>query len=117
MRVRERLFSRDAVTYSDPIYCAIRGAKHSGFSAYHHLEDMKRVRFLDMFGDSFSNDTGETKPVMMVTVDGSLDENSRYKKTIELAINYFTTQDLDGFFLVTNASERSALNRIERQIV
>ena len=70
-----------------------------------------------MFGDSFSNDTGETKPVMAVTVDGSLDENSRYKKTIEYTINYFTTQDLDGFFLVTNASGRSAFNRIERQIV
>ena len=39
------------------------------------------------------------------------------KKTIERAINYFTTQDLDEFFLVTNASGRSALNRIERQIV
>ena len=45
MRVREKAFSRDAVTYSDPIYGAIRSAKHSGFSVYHHLEDMKRVRF------------------------------------------------------------------------
>ena len=70
-----------------------------------------------MFGDSLSNDTGETKPVMIVTVDGSLDENSRYKKTIECTINYFTTQDLDGLFLVTNALGRSVFNRIERQIV
>ena len=42
MQVRENDFSGDAVTYSDPTYCAIRSAKHSGSSAYHHLQDMKR---------------------------------------------------------------------------
>ena len=43
MQVRENDFSGDAVTYSGPTYCAVRSAKHSGSSAYHHLEDMKRM--------------------------------------------------------------------------
>ena len=43
MQVRENDFSRDAGTYSAPTYCAIRRAKHSGSSAYHHLQDIKRI--------------------------------------------------------------------------
>ena len=43
MQVRENDFSGDAVTYSGPTCCAVRSAKHSGSSVYHHLEDMKRM--------------------------------------------------------------------------
>ena len=91
MCVREKDFSGDAVTYSRPTYCAIGSAKHSGSSAYHHLQDMKRIQSLDIFNGSFKNDTSESKPVMIITVDGSPDENLRFTKTIECAINYFTT--------------------------
>ena len=38
-------------------------------------------------------------------------------RTIECAIDYFTTQDLDVFFLATNTPSRSAFNRIERRMV
>ena len=107
---KEKDFSGDAVPSSGPTYCAIRSVKHSGFSAYHHLQDMKNIRSPDIFDDSFNNDTSESKPVMIVTVDGGPDENPRYTKTIERVINYFTTQDLDAFFLATNAPERSAFN-------
>ena len=40
---------------------------------------------------------------MIVTVDGGPDKNSRHRKTIECAIDYFLSQDLDAFFLATNA--------------
>ena len=113
MCIREKDFSRDAVSYSGPLHCAIRSVKHSGSSACHHLQDMKRILSLDIFDDSYNSDTGESKLVMMVTADVVLDENPRYTKTIECAINYFTTQDLDAFFLVTNGPERSAFNKIE----
>ena len=74
MQVRENDFSGDAVTYSGPTYCAIRSVQHSGSSAYHHLQDMKRIRSLDIFDGSFKNN-GEVKPVMIVTVEGGPDEN------------------------------------------
>ena len=64
------------------MYCGIGSAKHSGSSAYHHLQDMKRIRSLDIFNKNFSNDAGESKPVMIVTVDGGPDKNPRYTKTI-----------------------------------
>ena len=116
MQVRENDFSGHAVTYSGPMYCAIRSVKHSGSGAYHHLQDMKRIRSLDIFDGSFKNN-GEAKPVMIVTVDGGPDENPRYTKTIECAIDYFLSQDLDAFFLATNAPGRSAFNRVERRMV
>ena len=116
MQVRENDFSRNVFTYSGPTYCAIRSAKHSGSSAYHHPQDMKRIRSLDIFDGSFKN-KGEAKPGMIATVDGGPDENPRYTKTIECAIDYFLRQDLDAFFLATNAPGRSAFNRVKRRIV
>ena len=116
MQVRENDFSGDAVTYAGPTYRVIRSARHSGSSASHHLQDIKHIRSLDKFNGSFKNN-GEVKPVMIVTVDGGPDENPRYTKTTECAIDYFLSQDLDAFFLATNAPGRSAFNREERRMV
>ena len=88
MQVRENDFAGDAATYSGPAYCAIPSAKYSGSSAYHPLQDMKGIQSLDIFDKSFKNNR-EAKPVMIVTVDGGPDENLRYTKTIECAIDYF----------------------------
>ena len=63
---------------------------------------MKRIWPLDIFDGSFKNN-GEAKPVMTVTVDGGPAKKSRHRKTIECAIDYFLSQDLDAFFLATNA--------------
>ena len=106
------IFSGDAVTYSGPTYCAIQSEKHSGSGAYPHLQDMKRIRSLDIFNDSCNNNNSESKPVMIVTIDGGPDENPRYTKTIKCAIDYFTTQRT-----ATNAPGRSAFNRIDRRMV
>ena len=50
-------------------------------------------------------------------VDGGPDQNPRYTKAIECAIDYFLSQDLDAFFLATNNPGRSAFNRAERRMV
>ena len=69
----------NAVTYSGPTYCAIRSAKHIGSSAYHHLQDMKRIRSLHIFDGSFKNNS-EAKSVMIATVDGGPDETPQIYK-------------------------------------
>ena len=107
---------KDAVSYSGPTYIGIRSAKHSESSAFHNLQDMKRIRLLEEFQRSLKNDEGEYKPVMIVTVDGGPDENPRYKKTIDSAIDYFNSFDLDALFIATNAPGRSAFNRCERRM-
>ena len=57
---------------------------------------MKRIQLLDIFDGNFKNN-GKVKRVMIVTVDGGPDENPRYTKTTECAIDYFLGQDLMHF--------------------
>ena len=101
MRVREKDFSGDFVTYSRPTDCVIR-------SAYNNRQDMKSKQSFDTFDDSFNNDTGESKPVMGVRM--------KIQDTQKLS-NYFTTQGLDAFFLATNSPRRNTFYRIERRMV
>ena len=70
MGIREKDFSGDTVTYSGSLYCVIRSPKHSGSSAYHDLQVMKCVQSIDTFNDSFNNNTGKSKLVLVVNADG-----------------------------------------------
>ena len=115
--VKRKDLTNDAITYSGATYIGIRSAKHSGSSAYAHLQEMNRVRSLPEFASSFQTDKQEEKKVMIVTVDGGPDENPRYEKTINCSIKYFVEHDLDAFFLATNTPGRSAFNRVERRMV
>ena len=108
--VKSSDLASNATTYSGPTYVAIRSAKHTGSSAYSHLQDMKRIRSLPEFAESFKFDETEKK-IMIVTVDGGPDENPRYQKTI-----CFEDYQLDALFLATNAPGRSAFNRTERRM-
>ena len=65
--VKSSDLASNAVTYSGPTYVAIRSAKHTGSSAYSHLQDMKRIRSLPEFSESFKFDETEKK-VIIVTV-------------------------------------------------
>ena len=53
--VKNKYLTNDGVTYSGPTYIAIRSVKHSGSSAFHHLQDMNRARYLTEFTESFQN--------------------------------------------------------------
>ena len=56
------------------------------------------------------------KPVIVITVDGGPDENPRYQKVIETAVHHFVQNNLDAYFIATNAPGRSAFNRVERRM-
>ena len=92
MQVRENDFTGDAVTYSGPTYCAIRSAKHSGSSAYHHLQDMKCIRLLDTFDGSFKNN-GEAKPVMFARSTEVWIKIPDIQKQLNATIDYFLYQN------------------------
>ena len=98
--VKSKDLTNDTVTYSGATYIGIRSAKHSGSSAYAHLQDMNRVRSLPEFTSSFQTDKQEEKKVMIVTVD----ENPRYEKTKNCSIKYFVEHDLDAFFFGNKCS-------------
>ncbi|XP_041371065.1 uncharacterized protein LOC121384651 [Gigantopelta aegis] len=109
-------FDSPGVTYSGPTYVGIRSAKHSSSSALHHLHDMKRILSLPEFRESMYCQDGLPKPIMIITVDGGPDENPRYTKTIQCAVDYFCSYKLDALFIATNAPGRSAVNRVERRM-
>ena len=55
MIIQKKVFSGSTVTYSGLTYCAMRCANHSGSTDYHQLQDMKRIRSLDIFNGSCIN--------------------------------------------------------------
>ena len=78
--VKSKNLTNDAVTYSYATYIGIRSAKHSLSSAFAHFQDTMTLRSLPESATNFQTDRHEEKKVMIVTVDGGLDKNPRYKK-------------------------------------
>lgn len=75
-----KMHSPEAVGYSGPTYISIRSAKHSSSSALTHANDIDKLLDLEIFKNLCKTETGEIKPVMIISVDGGPDENPRYEK-------------------------------------
>ena len=105
-----------AVGYSGPTYIAIRSAKHTTSTAYEHLQDIRQLAEIPEFAPIILTDDGSEKPIRIITCDGGPDENPRYEKTIDCAIEQFVQSNLDAIFVATNAPGRSAFNRVERRM-
>ena len=114
--VKSKDLTSDALSYSGPTCIAIRSAKHSSSSAFHHFCDMNKVRSLPEFNDHFQDKSSKEKKVMTVTVNGGTDENPSYTNTINCVIECFNEHDLDAYFAARNAPEQSAFNQVERRI-
>ena len=107
----------EAVSYSGPTYIAIRSGKYSSSTAYAHALGFERLLQLHEFDTitKYGPDNA-VKPVLVITVDGGPDENPRYQKVIETAVYHFVQNNLDAYFIATNAPGRSAFNRVERRM-
>lgn len=66
MSIKDKLYSGEPVTYSGPTYVGIGSGKHTGLSAYHHLQDMKRIRYMETFDSSFTNFVTHTTKLIMI---------------------------------------------------
>ncbi|KAL7287659.1 hypothetical protein TKK_0018300 [Trichogramma kaykai] len=67
-----------SVSYSGPTYIAIRSGKHSSSTAATHANDIESLFQLDHFDEILRMNNSETKPVLIISVDGGPDENPRY---------------------------------------
>jgi hypothetical protein len=106
----------EAVSYSGPTYISIRSGKHASSTAFSHAADFQRLLQRPEFESLTKNSAGHVKPVLITTTDGGPDENPRYDKVVNVAIHHFLDNDLDAFFVATNAPGRSAYNRVERRM-
>ncbi|XP_055542900.1 uncharacterized protein LOC129728479 [Wyeomyia smithii] len=117
LQIRENGFGDPSfVSASGPTYIAIRSAKHAKSTAYAHAWDFEKLSTLHTFDSTLKTSDGTMKPVIIVTVDGRPDENPRFAKSIEVAIHHFCSNDLDAYFVATNAPGRSAFNPVERRM-
>ncbi|KAG5873810.1 hypothetical protein JTB14_024126 [Gonioctena quinquepunctata] len=93
-------------------YIAIRSGRHSSSTANTHAQVFETLLELEEFRPLAKTDHGLVKPVVIMTVDGGPDENPRYQKVIQFAIQHFKRHDLDALFLATNAPGRRAYNTV-----
>ncbi|XP_055543780.1 uncharacterized protein LOC129729295 [Wyeomyia smithii] len=98
-----------SVSYSGPTFVAIRSGKHSTSNASTHAHDFDILLDTPEF-DVILKNNGDVKPVIILSVDGGPDENPRYPKVINHAIQHFQR------YIFTNAPGRSAYNRVERRM-
>ena len=91
------------VGYSGPTYIAIRSAKHDQSNADSHAVDFERLVCLKEFEKVARDETGQVKPIVIITVDGGPDENPRFPKTLVAAIRKFRKYNLDTLFVLTHA--------------
>ncbi|CAF1359270.1 unnamed protein product [Adineta ricciae] len=111
------LLSEDGdLGYSGPTYVAIRSAKHDLSSAESHGIDFDRLVGLKEFEKAARDETGQVKPIVIVTVDGGPDENPRFPKTLVASIRKFKKYNLDALFCLTHAPGQSAYNIVERRM-
>ncbi|CAF3356407.1 unnamed protein product [Rotaria socialis] len=111
------LLSEDGdLGYSGPTYIAVRSAKHDQSNADSHAVDFDRLVHLKEFEKVARDDTGQVKPIVIVTVDGGPDENPRFPKTLVASIRKFKKYDLDALFCLTHAPGQSAYNIVERRM-
>ena len=103
------------ITYSGPAYIAIRSGKRDSSTAYTHGRDFDHLLELQQFHEivKFEN---AVKPIGMILCDGGLDENPRFPKTLDVAIQHFKKYSLDALLISTHAPGMSAYNQVERRM-
>ncbi|CAF4547071.1 unnamed protein product, partial [Didymodactylos carnosus] len=59
---------------------------------------------------------GNVKPIVIITVDGTPDDNPRFTKTLIGAIGKFRKYNLDALFVLTHAPGQSTYHVVERRM-
>ena len=77
--------SQEEITYSGPMYIAIRSCKYDSSTAYSHRYDFNQLVEKPEFQSILKTSKGALKPVAMMFVNGGPDKNPQFPKTI----NYF----------------------------
>ena len=98
------------------MYILIRSLKHDDSNtAYTHGSDFDTLLSLDALKEDALID-GQVKPIVLAFVDGGPDENSRFPKFQQVAIDHFKKYNLDAYIVMTLASGMSAYNYVERRM-
>ncbi|XP_049318606.1 uncharacterized protein LOC125780364 isoform X2 [Bactrocera dorsalis] len=89
----------EAVGYSGPTYISIRSGKHASSTANTHAYDFESLLSQPSFKPLMMAESNTVKPVIIIFVDGGPDENPRYRKVKNFAIEHFKKYNLDALFI------------------
>ena len=103
------------ISYSGPTYIAIRSGKHDSSTTYSNGKDFDHVMEMDEFKEIVKVDD-VVKPIAIILCGGSPDENPRFPKTFDVAIQHFKEYNFDVLFVSTLAPGMSAYNNVERRM-
>ena len=112
-RSRHHLRKLIQKSLTQDLHVCIRSLKHDPSTAYSHGYDFEHVMKFESF---VKNSGGKFKPIGVLFVDGGLDENPRFPKTIDVYIQHFKKYDLDALLVSTHAQGMSAYNYVERRM-
>ncbi|XP_072036005.1 uncharacterized protein [Amphiura filiformis] len=94
---------QDKVTKVGPTYIAVRSGRYLASAAYAHWDDFNIVVQRPEFKDFLRRPDGSVKPVMVLFVSGSHDENPHSAKALQVAACHFKVHNLDAMFIVSDA--------------
>ena len=103
------------ITYSVPTYIPIRSRKHDWSTGYTYDGDINHLLGLEEFKEIVRSGNS-VKPIGMIFCDGGPDENLRFPKTSDVAIQHFKRYSLDALLILTHVPGMSAYNQVERRI-
>ena len=94
-------------------YIAVRNGKHDSSTAYTHSRDFDHLLGLKEFDKAVKHENA-AKPIGMFFCDRSPNENPRFPKTLDVAIQHFEKHNLDALLISTHAPGLYAYNQVER---
>ena len=100
------------ISYTWPLYIAIRSLKHESITAFTHDRDFDHVLELEDFS-SVAKNRDQVKLIVLAFVDGVPDENLRFPKVLSVAIDHFRKYKLDVHIAMTHAPGMSAYSYVE----
>ena len=104
------------ISYTGPLYIAIRSLKHESSTTFTHGHDFDYVLELEEFA-SVAKNGDQVKSIVLAFVDGGPDENQRFPKVLSVAIDHFRKYELGVYIAMTRAPGMSAYNYVERRMV
>ncbi|CAG8795550.1 18813_t:CDS:2, partial [Dentiscutata erythropus] len=105
----------EAITYSGPTFIRICSGKHDSSTAYSHGKDFDNLMVEEKL-HNFTTTDSQPKPVVVMINDSGPDENSHYRKTVQMIVNQFIKYDLDTIIMACYAPHQSASNPVERRM-
>ncbi|CAG8766881.1 554_t:CDS:2, partial [Cetraspora pellucida] len=100
----------DAVTYSGPTFIKVRSSKHDSSTAYSHGKDFDNLINKRKLHNYITTIDEQSKPIVVLLTDSGPEENSHYKKTVQIMFEHFDIYNLNTIIVACFAPHQTPLS-------